>query len=368
MPIDIDGRLKHANSLLKAGKVGVRIQSRGDRLYLVATLPPKPESRSSKPYPHQQRIALGYRFNQLGIDKAAKDARVLSAKLIEGTFNWSDYLDQKQLITFGDAIELFSERYLADKINRGNDASKVQETLQNNYLRYLVDIDRSKDFNASLLEQKLESMGHTATRRFKALAYAAIADVMGVDHNLRSLAGGYNNKSVNPRNVPSDDLIADYFNKIKSKRWRTVYALMAIYGLRNHEVFRCDFNDLPVLFVERGKTNERYVYPLYPEWADSWLGDLTMPKVNLERSNMRLGNDVTTWFCRSIVPFAAYNLRHAWARRSIDFGWDITLAAKQMGHSVKVHSDIYHAWISQDTYQKAYDKLLANPNRPIAPL
>jgi hypothetical protein len=366
MAIDLNGRLNHANGLLKAGKIGVRIQARGDRLYLVATLPPKPESL--KPYPHQQRISLGYRFNQIGLDKAVKDARVLSARLIEGTFSWGDYVEQRPMATFGDVIDLFSERYESERLQKGHDPILIDQTLKTNYLKHLKDLDRDKDFSVAVLESRLKSIEHTATRRGKAIAYAALADAVGVEHNLRSLAGGYSYKSINPREVPTDDLIAETYLTITSKRWRTVYALLAIYGLRNHEAFRCDFLDLPVLFVNRGKTGERYIYPLYPEWANDWLTDLTMPKVNLNRTNLQLGRDVTTWFYRvKTIPFAAYNLRHAWARRSIDFGWDITLAAKQMGHSVKVHSEVYHAWITQDTYDKAYQQLLANPNRPKPP-
>ncbi len=363
MGIDIQGRLNHANGLLKAGKIGVRIQARGDRLYLVATLPPKPES--TKPYPHQQRISLGYRFNQIGLDKAVKDARVLSARLIEGTFSWGDYIEQRPMTTFGDVIALFSERYESERLDKGHDPVVIQQTLKGNYLKQLGNLDVNQDFSVAVLESQLKSIDHTATRRVRAIAYAALADTVGVEHNLRSLVGAYNHKSINPRDVPNDSLIAETYLKIKSKRWRTVYALMAIYGLRNHESFRCDFIDLPVLFVNRGKTGERYIYPLYPEWANEWLTDLTMPKVNLDRTNLQLGKDVCTWFYRTKqIPFSAYNLRHAWARRSIDFGWDITLAAKQMGHSVKVHSEVYHAWITQDTYDKAYQQLLANPNRP----
>jgi integrase len=295
----------------------------------------------------------------------------LSAKLIEKTFDWGDYGGVKTAIeTMGDVINKFCEDYKQGRLSKGHDPSMVEQTLQNNFLKYLNKLDKDISFDVKVLAKELESMGHTATRRLKSIAYANLADSVGVDHNLRSLAGGYSYKSVNPKMIPSDNLIADVYGKIKSKRWRTIYALMATYGLRNHESFRLDFSDFPVLFVEKGKTSERLIYPLYPEWADSWLSDIVMPKVNLERSNLQLGRDVVTWFSRnnSIVPFNAYTLRHAWARRSMEFGWDLTLAAKQMGHSVKVHSDIYHAWLSQDVYDKAYQLILDNPNRPKPPL
>jgi integrase len=367
MPSDVDGKLNHANSLLKAGKVGVRIVARGDRLALVATLPPKPES--TKPYPHQQRIALGYRLNYAGIDKAVRDARVLSAKLIEGNFNWSDYIEGKKTIeTFDDAIDKFKDDYITKRLSLGHDALKINQTLSGNFLKYLDRLDKDKPFNVDKLASELTKMPHNATRRAMALAYSNLADCVGVEHDLRSLKGGYSYKSVNPKDIPDDDTIAKVYQAINSRKLKTVYGLMAVYGLRNYEVFRLDLSDFPVIFVNKGKTKEeRLVYPLYPEWVD-WLTDMVMPNVNLERPNVSLGNDVAHLFYRGNIAFSPYCLRHAWARRSMEFGWDLTLAAKQMGHTVKVHSDVYHAWLSQDVYDKAYQQILDNPNRPKPPL
>ncbi len=45
---------------------------------------------------------------------------------------------------------------------------------------------------------------------------------------------------------------------------------IACYGLRSHEVFRLDLEDFPVVRVTQGKTGARFVYPLYPEWAQRW--------------------------------------------------------------------------------------------------
>ncbi|MBU7582190.1 MAG: hypothetical protein KAF91_04655 [Nostoc sp. TH1S01] len=45
-----------ANQCLKAAKIGVRVETRDDRLSLRATLPPNPGSNKIKP--HQQYITL----------------------------------------------------------------------------------------------------------------------------------------------------------------------------------------------------------------------------------------------------------------------------------------------------------------------
>ncbi|MCY7275975.1 MAG: hypothetical protein LH702_20115 [Phormidesmis sp. CAN_BIN44] len=62
-----------------------------------------------------------------------------------------------------------------------------------------------------------------------------------------------------------------------------------------------------------------------------------------------------------------YNLRHCWAVRTIEFGLPVELAAQQMGHSLKVHADRYHAWISDDVHQRAYDAAMQRPDLPLAP-
>ena len=131
-------------------------------------------------------------------------------------------------------------------------------------------------------------------------------------------------------------------------------------------MFRLDLSEFPIAFVHRGKTQqERYVYPLYPEWVERWLTEIRFPQVS--GKNTDLGNRVTHQFTRYGIPFNPYDLRHAWARRSLEFGWDVTMAAYQMGHSVKVHTDCYHAWITRDVYQRAYDRLVSSPDRPLAP-
>jgi hypothetical protein len=35
---------------------------------------------------------------------------------------------------------------------------------------------------------------------------------------------------------------------------------------------------------------------------------------------------------------------------------DISLAARQMGHSVQVHTNIYQRWIDEDVHQKVFDR------------
>jgi hypothetical protein len=38
-------------------------------------------------------------------------------------------------------------------------------------------------------------------------------------------------------------------------------------------------------------------------------------------------------------------------------GLNLTLAAQQLGHSVAIHTDLYHRWISEKTHQEAFEAL-----------
>ena len=149
--------------------------------------------------------------------------------------------------------------------------------------------------------------------------------------------------------------------------------MLATYGLRNHEVFRIDFNsiakgDYIVRVGENSKTGSRRVWPCYPEWFEQFkLQDVKLPQCNLDRSNADVGHVVTVWFKRNI-PFQAYNLRHCWAVRTLEFGLDISLAAQQMGHSNQVHSELYHHWISERYHQRAFELMMMRPERPQPPV
>ncbi|MEO1149319.1 MAG: site-specific integrase, partial [Cyanobacteria bacterium J06638_22] len=65
--------------------------------------------------------------------------------------------------------------------------------------------------------------------------------------------------------------------------------------------------------------------------------------------------------------FAPYDLRHAWAVRTLLFGWPVELSARQMGHSVDIHTRTYQRWISRERIQQVYDLLVNREDRPRPP-
>jgi integrase len=119
--------------------------------------------------------------------------------------------------------------------------------------------------------------------------------------------------------------------------------------------------------VTEGKTGRRRVWPCYPEWAEQFgIREMKLPAVT-GRNNSELGERAARYFKRAGLPFVLYDLRHCWAVRTLEFGLDLSLASQQMGHSAQVHTDTYHAWISERHHQRAYEAIMMRSDRPQPP-
>lgn len=200
-----------------------------------------------------------------------------------------------------------------------------------------------------------------------------IAKFSGLDYDPTPYQGNYSPKRPSPRNIPTDAAIAAYWSTIKNPGWRFIYGLIATYGLRPHEAFQVDYGRLSsgdrVLPVLAGKTGSRRVWAFHPEWFEQF--DLSMPvlpAVTLNRRNDQIGHSATRHFWEIKAPFKLYDLRHAWAIRTLEYGLEDALSARQMGHSTEVHNSIYQHWLNEKTQQRAYDRLLSRSDRPLPPI
>jgi hypothetical protein len=357
-------KIQQINQRLKHGKIGVSIELRGDRLSLRATLPPKPGETG---HPRQQRIALRIPANGDGLHFAEAEAKVIGGLLARGQFDWTRYLtDERRPDTIGHWIDRLEIEYFSEK----PETATSRETWKNDYLQALKKLPPERPLTAEVLKRALldSTEPDTRTRRRYALAYAKLADLAGLSHGLREMVGNYSARAVSPRSLPDDRTIAAVRDSIQNESWRWAFGLQAVYGLRNHEIFFTDLLDWPIAYINRGKTDERYAWPLYPEWAIDWrLHEQSKPEVSGQK-NSDYGHRVTVAYRREGVPFAPYNLRHCWAVRSIEFGLDVSLAAAQLGHSVRVHADIYRLWITRKTHERAMTILLKRGDRPLPPI
>lgn len=361
----MEDKIAEANKRLHDDDVGVYIEKRKSRLYLRATLPPKPHINRDKPY--QQKVATGQKATPAGLQAAARKARLMGDQLATRKFQWDDWID---VSTESESISTLVERFSLSHWEKTKQSDAALTTWKDYRLTFnRLDGDRALTIDA-LLEAIVRTEPDSRTRKKVCTYFYKLATFAKLERTeaIKELAGNYSPKLVQPRNLPSDSAIAQYRESIKSDSWRWLFGVLAAYGVRSHEVFRLGWEDFPVVRVLSGKTGERFIYPLYPEWATQWeLNEVKLPELDLGYSNAKLGSKVSGWFYDRKVPFKAYDLRHCYARRCFEFGLAPDWSAGLMGHSLQVHLTTYRAWIDEATYRKAYKAVINRCDRPLPP-
>jgi integrase len=361
--------LDQVNDRLKSANVGVRIYQRGNRLALRATLPPRPESLKCKS--HQQFIPLDIYANPAGFKRAEMEAHRIGTLLALGKFDWAEFLAPEipDLVPVSSWLKTLEERYFEQRQR----TTKSQGTWDKEYFAVLRQLPQGGALTVELLEELVrKTKPDSRTRRRVCYAASALAGVAGLQLDVSRLIGNYSPRRASPRDIPGDTLISEWRDRIPNQSWQWAYGVMAVYGLRNHEIGYIDLESLQkapgiISILEGGKTGARRVWPCYPEWWEAWrLWDAYPPNVQ-GKNNSDLGHRMYVQFERYGLPFNPYDLRHAWAVRTIYFGWDVSLSAAQMGHSVQVHCDIYHHWLTDQHHQRAFEVLMNRSDRPLPP-
>ena len=278
----------------------------------------------------------------------------------------------------GELLADFERSFFADPRRRSRRAGS-RTTWTASYLPYLRRLEArggGGPLEPALLEAVLESYPLASRSRQQcAIALAALARhhalVLPDDWNAR--AGGYGLHAARFRQLPSDAEILALVERIPNPRWRLAYGLMATYGLRNHEVFFCDTSPLApggdrvIRVLPISKTGEHQVWPFQPGWVERFdlerLGTdpAALPQIRTDLPGTTLqqvGRRVAEQFRRYGLPLTPYDLRHAWAVRTIHIGLPDTVAARMMGHSVAIHTRTYHHWITRRDQQQAVDAAL----------
>jgi hypothetical protein len=361
----LDQQIIRVNEELKG--TGVKIRRRHNRFYLRATLPPKPHSENQNS--SRQEISLKIKAIPENIHLIEREARLLSIRLAKKEFIWEDYG-----VTVVDAIPTIQEiieEMEEDYFNR-HQRHKSQDSWKNDYAIVFRQLPLNEILTAKIIKNTIiKSEPNSRNRRRYCLALAALARKAKIDFDFKPWVGNYSPRSVRPRDIPTDKQIIDWYHRIENPQWRWAFGVMAAYGLRNHEIFRIDFEALKqdsIVTVLDGKTGFRRVWPFYVEWVEYFnLQSVAVPSCDLSRTNSALGHQVTQFFRKNDIPFAPYSLRHRWAIRTLEMGLDVSLAARQMGHAVQVHTLCYHHWIDEAVHQRAYERVLAKENRPRPP-
>lgn len=371
----LDPQIEKVNTRLKAARLGLKIERRGDTLGLRGTLPPRPGSDRHRPY--QQRLSLKLPANKAALKQAEQEAKVIAARLIERTFDWQPYLIQRGQALgsaeLSDKILAFRQHYCDESAaDPDKHPASVKSTWDKAYAPYLRKLqavcDRRSNLNLpeAIIATIKETRANSRSRQVCCTAMEAFASFLSLElpTDLKSLWGKYGGSQAQERKLPEDDEILQWFHRIPNPTWQFVYGIMAVYGLRNHEVFFCDYSALTkgdpeaaIAVLKTTKTGAHDVWPFPPAWIEEFgLREVALPDIETDLTKttlQRIGQQVTLQFRRYQIPFSPYDLRHAWAVRTILVGLPDTVAARMMGHSVAIHNRTYHRWITRRDQQKA---------------
>lgn len=356
--------LDAVNERLKAGRIGVKVCQRGDRLSLRATLPPKPDSQKTAPY--QQYLALGIYANVAGLQRAEAEAKIVGGLLSTNSFDWGRYLEPEptNVGTCGYWIDKFRVEYFAAN---GNSIT-TQQTWKNHYQSCFDRLPQDEPLTREILvATAIQTEANTWTRQRTCQKFEQLAKLAGVPCDLKKYHGNYSSNSQVIKQLPTEEEIIANREKITNPSWLWVFGAIACYGLRPHEALFCEVEQTEPhrCKILDGKTGTRLAYPLPVEWVKDWqLWEMNKPSIKTDGRTLKdVGGVVYKALKRYGVTFAPYDLRHAWAvRAALKYKIPTSVAAKWMGHSVTVHLKEYQRHITDADHLEIFSKFTLPAN------
>ena len=371
--------LINENFALEGSKL--RIEKRGEKLNIRGSLPTKKDNNINK----IQRISLGLNADYLGLEEAKKKLQLINLQLELKQFNWNNWTTIRSIRNIGNnkddfhkKIKQFEEFFFKEP--KSEFLSSTRKTTWNSsylpYLKKMLTIYRDKKDLNKIFINTLNSYKEGSRSR-KQCGTSLNVFAKFIEYELpsewKSLSRGYGLKKASFRQLPNDDQIEELWRGIPNQSWKFVFALMATYGLRNHEVFFSDVSSLKengdkiIRVLNSTKTGEHQVWPFHPKWFETFelykLGEnpQLLPSINKDLKNttlQKIGKTITDQFNRYKLKIKPYDLRHAWAVRTIFYDLPDTVAARMMGHSVSLHTQTYHHWITKRDQQKAVNNAI----------
>ena len=361
----------------------LRIEKRGDKLNIRGSLPSKKNNNNFT----VQRISLGLKADSAGLEEAKKKLQLITLQLDLNQFNWINWVknpdkeETKNELKFLTKINEFEDFFFSETKNEYLTSTR-KTTWKSSYKPYLKRIisiyDKSDSENLNNIFMTTLKSYKEGSRSRKQCATSLSVLAKFLDHTLPEnwnlMAKGYGLKKASFRDLPTDEKIEELWEEIPNNSWKYVFALMATYGLRNHEVFFCDLSSLTnngdkiIRVLPTTKTGEHQVWPFHPKWIDRFelykLGQdrELLPNINrdLRKTTLQnIGKKITDQFKRYSLRIKPYDLRHAWAVRTIFYDLPDTVAARMMGHSVSLHTQTYHHWITKRNQQQAVNNALS---------
>ena len=382
--MSLSRELINFNNNLSSKGIKLRVEQRGKKLTLRGPLPCRENPFTSK----VQRISLNLPASREGLEESKKILELILLQLKHQQFDWkhwskkggqkTQYRERNDILK---AVKSFEKAFFSDPLRKKSlpGSKTTWSSAYLPYLRRLIKLNNGSTRNIDskiLLETVNTYIENSRSKQQCATVLNAFANHLSIKlpEKWKEQSNGYGIKQARFRELPSDSLIEEAWEIIPNPHWKLAYGLMATYGLRNHEIFFCDLScfskngDQILRVLPNTKTGEHQVWPFHPKWVEYFELDQlgfnkdALPLINTDLSKTTLqqvGRRVSEQFRRYKLPLTPYDLRHAWAIRTIHIGLPDTVSARMMGHSVSIHTKTYHHWITRRDQQKAVDAALA---------
>ncbi len=335
-----------------------------DSLWLRGTLPQLDGSK------RRQRLSLGLKATPAGLLEAESRAVSLAAAIASGAYPafglpWdrgcqeepapaqSLAAEPEQPLPVAHWVDRFSESFWLGRVRRSaaeRTWARIDTELRRLPRSALLSMDlliavagTTKPGSRSRLE---------ACKVFKRLA--KVAHLTGFEQ-LDALRTPYEPA---PRELPGDEELRRFLEAVRGHpRWGWATAALAVYGCRPAEVFSlCPVEDGTGRVLTVKRKGKLPIWRTALALPQAWYSDFDLaniqrpwecskPSIYDSSTAKRLVEQWGRWLRRNRKELQLYDLRHAWAVRSIRLNLNASLAAKCLGHSVSVHHETYHRWL-----------------------
>ena len=345
--------LDATNAALKTRGVKGRIVVAKDRFFLRGTFTAADGTRKDR------RIALGLNAHQGQLLEA--EARVLqlasiinSTGMVPALLPWEapsiEVVQKTDNLTVAEAVARLEEDFWQGKI-RTNAAKRT-------WNRIVAETKRMPPAATLTMDLMVATADATEpgsrTRQESCKVLKRLAKLVGIDRadRLDALRTPY---APREREIPSDEMLAALLADNEGQKWWWLTWALVTYGCRPAEAFSLRPNGdgtARVLSVKKaGKLPEWRtalalpVSGLTAERSVSW--DVSSPAEYDSLKAKKEAEYWQAWLRNRHATMTLYDIRHAWAIRSIAKVPSTSLAAKCMGHTVSVHHNTYHRWLDQ---------------------
>jgi len=268
----------------------------------------------------------------------------------------------KGSLTVGDAVSLLETAYWAGKVRNSASVRSWQR---------IEVILRRLPTHATLTVELLVAVAATteagtALREQAWKVFKRLAKVSGLEEldKLDSIRTPYAPKE---RKLPTDEQLLQLLHKtINHPKYGWLTWALVTYGCRPAEACSLIPNDKGTAEVMSVKK-----VGMVPKWRTALalpVGDITPPPRSvpweLESPSQydsikshRITQSWGYWLKHQQPGLRLYDIRHAWAVRSIRRMINASLAAKCMGHSLTIHHTTYHRWLDESDIAAVAAKL-----------